>query len=73
MPSPGAMSNRRFLVVLLATAGFLSFVFILLFGHRPTGPGLPRYGHAPIHHVDVSPETLNGKVIMPKLGNETLR
>lgn len=67
MPSPGAMLNRRFLVLLIATAGFLTFSFVMLFRRQPS------YGRVPIHRVDVSPETLGGDVIMPKLGNETLK
>lgn len=67
MPSPGAMSNRRFLILLLAAAGFLTFSFVVLFRRQPG------YGQVPIHHVEVSPETLGGDVIMPKLANETLK
>ena len=73
MPSVGAMSNRRFLVLLVAAAGFLCFSFIVLFTRHPIGNGERNYAHVPIHHVDVSPEILSGDVIMPKLGNETLK
>lgn len=73
MPSPGAMSNRRFLVLLLAVSGFLSFSFVFFFRQRPIGTRAPNYGTVPIHHVNVSPETLSGNVIMPNLGNETLK
>ena len=64
---PGAMWNRRFLLLMLAAAGFLTFSFVVLLRRQSS------YGLVPIHHVDVSPETLGGDVIMPKLGNETLR
>ncbi|KAI9870722.1 MAG: hypothetical protein M1830_003857 [Pleopsidium flavum] len=67
------MSNRRFLVLLIAAAGFLSFTFVFLFRHHPIGTRDPSYGQVPIHHVDVPPETLHGDVIMPNLGNETLK
>jgi len=67
------MSNRRFLILLIAAAGFLSFSFVFLFRQQPIGTRDPSYGQVPIHHVDVSPETLGGDVIMPKLGNETLK
>jgi len=67
MPSLGAMSKRRFLILLVAAAGFLAFSFVMLFGRQQDNHQVP------IHHVEVSPETLSGDVIMPKLGNETLK
>lgn len=67
MPSLGAMSKRRFMILLAAAASFLIFSSAMLFRRQPN------HGQVPIHHVEVSPETLTGHVIMPHLGNETLR
>lgn len=64
--------NRRFIVLLLAVAGFLSFTFVWSFQSQPIGTRSPSQ-HIPVHHVDVSAATLNGGVIMPKLGNETAK
>lgn len=67
------MANRRFLILLVAAAGFLSLFFVLAFRQQAIRARDPRYGQIPIHHVDVSAETLQGGVIAPKLGNETLK
>ena len=69
-PSSGAVANRRFLVLLLTVAGFLSFTYIGL--SRSSAPSLS-YQSEPIHHVAVAEEILKGDAIMPKLGNETLK
>ncbi|KAI9710425.1 MAG: hypothetical protein M1812_007461 [Candelaria pacifica] len=64
--------NRRFIVLLVAVAGFLSFTFVWSFKSQPIGTRSPSKP-IPVHHVDVSAATLNGEVIMPKLGNETAK
>ena len=67
MLSLGAMTKRRFLVLLVAAASFLTFSFLVLYRRQPS------YAQVPIHRVEVSSETLGGGAIMPKLGNETLK
>lgn len=72
MPS----SSRRFLILLIGASTFLGFTFLLLFRNQSVGASgvyNASYRDEPIHHVDVSADTLRGEVIMPKLGNETLK
>jgi hypothetical protein len=69
---PGA--NRRFLTLLLVVATFCGLFFVLLLRNGNVSQGVVgAFADVPIHHVDVSADTLHGDVIMPKLGNETLK
>lgn len=70
MAPTGTMTNRRFLVLLLALIGILCFTLALL--SRQSDPDLA-YSKTPIHHVAVDDSTLKGAAIMSKLGNETLK
>jgi len=70
MAPTGTMTNRRFLVLLLAVIGILCFTLALL--SRQSDPDLA-YSKTPIHHVTVDDSTLKGGAIMSKLGNETLK
>jgi hypothetical protein len=67
-PSPGAIANRRLLILIVSAVGILTFTVGFLRHGGPTS-----YAHTPIHHVAVADETLKGEPIMPKLGNETLK
>jgi hypothetical protein len=74
IPSPGAMANRRFLVLCIAAAGLLFLVYAGMLRRPSTaGADVGGYGSTPIHHVSVADETLKGAAVMPKLGNETLK
>jgi hypothetical protein len=67
-------TNRRFLSLLLIAATFCALSFVLLFRNGNVGQGVVEtFRDTPIHHVEVSTETLHGGAIMPKLGNETLK
>lgn len=72
MPTPGAIANRRFLILLLAALGLISFTFILLFPPHTSSPN-PDYSTTPIHPIDAQENTLKGAAIMGTLGNETLK
>ncbi|KAI9739810.1 MAG: hypothetical protein M1834_006531 [Cirrosporium novae-zelandiae] len=65
----GGSANRRFLVFALAVCGLFTFIYIFI----TKEPQDPRYASVPVQHVDVSPDTLAGDVIMPELGNATAR
>jgi FAD-linked sulfhydryl oxidase len=68
MPGVGALANRRFLVLLVAVFGAITFMIVLF-----SGPVASNYSKTPIHRVTVGDATLKGGAIMPKLGNETLK
>lgn len=70
MAPTGTMTNRRFLVLLLAVIGVLCFTLALL--SRQGDPDIA-YSKTPIHHVEADDSTLKGGAIMSKLGNETLK
>lgn len=69
MPTPGAIANRRLAVYIVIAAGMLAFLWIFVTPPDTTAS----YLRTPIHHVDVDKTTLHGDVIMPTLGNETLK
>ena len=70
MPTPGAVANRRFLVLLLAAVGLVSFFSVII--SRPHNPGASL---SPIsdYQVNVNDDTLKGDAIMGKIGNETIK
>lgn len=70
MPTPGAISNRRFLVLLLAAIGLVSFFSVILSRHRNSDAA---FSSVPIHQVNVNDDTLKGDAIMGTVGNETVK
>ncbi|KAI9890032.1 MAG: hypothetical protein M1814_004548 [Vezdaea aestivalis] len=66
---PLTRSPKGFLLLVLAVAGFLCFTLIL--SARQQQP--VDYQETSLERVDISKETLQGGVIAPKLGNETLK
>ena len=74
MPSPGAVANRRLLLSLLLAFAVASFLYISVSNRSGSRSATPlAYANEPIHQVSVEADTLKGDVIMPKLGNETLK
>ena len=63
---------RRQAIVVTSVALFLALVFLYTF-QKQAGSDAQSYQNVPIHEVDVTSETMHGDVIMPKLGNETLK
>ena len=70
MHRSGSMANRRFLVLLIATLGFL-FTVSILFSHTSTQSAV--FNNSQIHPVSVDKAVLKGDAIMGKIGNETLK
>jgi len=70
MPTAVAVSNRRFLVLLLAAVGLVSLISVFLSRPRHANAAL---SSVPIHQVNVNDNTLKGDAIMGKIGNETLK
>ena len=67
--------SRRFVILYVLVAGFLSVYFVLSFRRQAEGTRHPlnSVGTIPGHHVDMQDTTLTGHAIAPKLGNETAK
>lgn len=79
--------SRRFVIILLAVSFCLAFAFVSSFRSQAQGVRHPlAHGSGKTefsseegtgalldHSVDISPSTLTGHVIAPKLGNETIK
>ena len=71
MPTPSTLSNRRFLLLLVAAISLISLLSWTFSSRQPTA--LPRSAATPIHQVSVDDNVLKGGVISSKIGNETVK
>ncbi|KAI9677275.1 MAG: hypothetical protein M1829_002617 [Trizodia sp. TS-e1964] len=69
---PGVQPRKNIRFLLFSAILLFTFTIWLSFSEQPSRVSRP-YAAVPIHHVEVSEETLHGDAIMPKLGNETLK
>ncbi|KAF2090773.1 sulfhydryl oxidase [Saccharata proteae CBS 121410] len=71
-------TSRRFVLLLILTAGLLSVLFVASFRAQPQGVRHPLNDIAgpdtvPAHHFSLDASTLTGHAIAPKLGNATAK
>ena len=64
-------ASRRFVILLILTAGFVSFIIVASF--KDAKGGRVPDNIVPVNHDQVQSTTLTGHAIAPKLGNATAK
>ena len=69
-PGPGAMANRRFLILLMAAVAFVSVMSWAFSSPRNADS---KFSSVPVHQVSVNEDVLKGDAIMGKIENATVK